>query len=302
MRSPDLLIIGAARSSTSALARYLACQPSVFISEPKEPHFLAHANDPPKYAGPGDDFLMNSRIVHAPAEYARLFEAAPEGSLKGEGSVTTLAFPSPSIENIRRYCRDDVKLIACLRDPVERMFSSYMYLRSRERETITSFEDALEAEAHRTAENWHHMWRYRALSRYDELLQPFIDEFGREQVHVCVSERLDGVASDEFAAVGEFLGLNSIDTSIEFGRINGGGTIRKGLVPSVVGAVVRNEWILEAAKRLVPRSVQERMYGRVFDRPELEGNLRAELDAEFRPVVDYVEQLVGPLPEWGAPR
>ena len=268
------------------------------IIDPKEPHFLAHAGEAPRYAGPGDDFLINERVVTDEEIYSSFFSQSEDGVLVGEGSVSTLAYPDPSIANIRRYCGDDVKLIACLREPVERMFSSYLYLRSRERETHLDFRDALADEQRRTSENWHHMWRYRALSQYELLLDPFIQEFGRDRVHIVISERLTGVDSSEFTQVANFLELPEIDESIAFGHINGGGVAGDNPLSKATKLIVRNEKLLEAAKAVVPRSIQERVYDRVFSRPTLESSFRRELEAEFEPVTSYVESLVGPLPEW----
>ena len=297
MGQPNFLIIGAARSSTSALARYLDSQGSVRITDPKEPHFLAHANTPPAYGGPGDDFLINDRVISDPAKYEELFTEAQQGVLQGEGSVTTFAFPEPSIENIDRYCPPEVKLIVCLRDPVERMFSSYLYLRSRQRETVLDFEEALALEAERTAANWHHMWRYEALSRYDELLPPFTEHFG-DRLHVCVSERLDGLASPEFTKIADFLGLPKVDESTEFGQINSGGVPAQGIVAHTAMKVVENERLLEVAKRAVPRSVQERLYSKMFYRPTLDPALASRLRQMLEPAIEVVEATVGALPEW----
>lgn len=298
MHRPNFLIIGAARSSTSALARYLDAQPSVGITDPKEPHFLGHAPEPATYAGPGDDYLMNDRVMVDADEYRKLFKNFDDSMIVGEGSVTTFAFPEPSIENIKRYCPADVKLIVCLRDPVERMFSSYLYLRSRERETVMDFAQALNEEQSRTDANWHHMWRYRALSQYEQLLSPFIDAFDRDYVHILISERLTGVDSDEFLKVAEFLDLPDVDQSIEFGHINGGGVAGTNMLSRTTSLVVRNEKLLETAKALVPRSLQEKVYDKVFSRPKIDPSLRVDLQREFEPVTKYVESLVGPLPEW----
>lgn len=296
MGEADFLIIGAARSSTSALARFLDSQSAVAITDPKEPHFLAHANTAPSYGGPGDDFLINDRVISDPAEYGGLFNAGPD-VLQGEGSVTTFAFPNPSIENIDKYCRPDVKLILCLRDPVERMFSSYLYLRSRQRETVLDFEEALSLEEERTASNWHHMWRYEALSRYDELLPPFTEHFG-DRLHICVSERLDGLASPEFKKIADFLEIPDVDESIEFGQINSGGVLGNGVVARAATKVIENERILEAAKRAVPRVVQERLYAKMFDRPTLDSALASRLREKLEPAISVAEANVGPLPEW----
>ncbi len=41
MRLPDFLIIGAAKSGTTTLYKYLCWHPQVYMSTPKEPEFFA---------------------------------------------------------------------------------------------------------------------------------------------------------------------------------------------------------------------------------------------------------------------
>src|SRR3954463_6801674 len=94
---PNFLIIGAAKSGTTALFKYLEQHPEVFISEPKEPHFLALANHPLNFSGPGDDQMMNSRAITDLSRYEKLFSSANGAKVIGEGSVSTLYYPQ-SIE------------------------------------------------------------------------------------------------------------------------------------------------------------------------------------------------------------
>ena len=48
MTMPNFLIIGAAKSGTSALWRYLGEHPDIFMSKKKEPHFFAYENSAPQ--------------------------------------------------------------------------------------------------------------------------------------------------------------------------------------------------------------------------------------------------------------
>ncbi|MCA9246295.1 MAG: sulfotransferase, partial [Planctomycetales bacterium] len=100
---PDFLIIGAARSGTTALAKILQQHPDIFLSEPKEPHFFAFADQPPCFTGPGDDVMMNRVAVTDPKAFEALFSGAPTSALRGEGSVSTLYYHDSSIPNIQRY-------------------------------------------------------------------------------------------------------------------------------------------------------------------------------------------------------
>ena len=51
--APDFLVIGAARSGTTALTSFLGEHPDVFVSTPKEPHFLAFPGGAPRFVGTG---------------------------------------------------------------------------------------------------------------------------------------------------------------------------------------------------------------------------------------------------------
>jgi len=300
LRGPDFIIAGAARSGTSALARYLASQDGVFFSEPKETHFLAHAGQHVTYAGPGDDHLINKAIVRDPDDWYRRFDELPEG-LRGDGSVSSLAFPEQSLENIARFCSDDLKVIVCLREPVARMHSSWLYLRSRGHETLEDFHEALAAEPDRIARNWHHMWRYRALSEYGPQLDAYIDALGQDRVHIVIAERLNGLDSSEFADVAAFLGIVLSDRTTEFGSINSGGVPNTSLATRAVMKLQESSTLVDIARRIVPIELRERVHSRLFDRPELDDALWASLEPEWVETVAAVERYAGALPEWRQP-
>ena len=79
--------------------------------------------------------------------YRRLFVPAPAHALRGEASVSYLYYPVAP-ESIRREL-PDTKLICLLRNPVDRAFSAYNFLRTRDFEPLDSFEAALAAEPDR---------------------------------------------------------------------------------------------------------------------------------------------------------
>jgi hypothetical protein len=140
-RLPSFCIIGAAKSGTTALFQYLAQHPQVFVSEPKEPHFLAFANQRPSFRGPYDKEIINERAVTDIAGYQRLFQNSQAFAAVGEASVSTLYYHQSSIPNIQRYI-PECKLMCILRNPVARAFSAYMYYVSLTRETVMDFGQA----------------------------------------------------------------------------------------------------------------------------------------------------------------
>ena len=90
-RLPTFLVIGAARSGTTALYLYLRQHPNVFMAQGKETNFFAFEGEALDFRGPGAEFVNNS--VATFDEYQRLFADAPEAAAIGEASPLYLYAP-----------------------------------------------------------------------------------------------------------------------------------------------------------------------------------------------------------------
>ena len=112
----------------------------------------------------------------------------------------------------------DAKLIALVRNPVDRAYSQYQHEVALGREPLT-FEDALAAEEGRTrgeAERlaadprafsrawWDHT--YAARGRYAEQLERWLDVYPREQLLVVATEELGERPAATYASILAFLG------------------------------------------------------------------------------------------------
>ncbi|MDP9239845.1 MAG: sulfotransferase domain-containing protein, partial [Actinomycetota bacterium] len=76
------------------------------------------------------------------------------------------------------------RLIALLRDPIDRAHSNWTHLWSAGLEPERDFPRACELEAERTAAGWAPFWRYLGLGRYGEQLTRLYEVFPAEQVLV----------------------------------------------------------------------------------------------------------------------
>ncbi len=114
---PDFLIIGAAKSGTTTLYKYLCLHPEIYMSNVKEPCFF----DADMSWHKGWDW------------YRSLFDGARNGQVCGEASTNYTRFPQvPGVpEKISKFL-PDVKLIYILRDPVERAYSHYVHMHTKE--------------------------------------------------------------------------------------------------------------------------------------------------------------------------
>ena len=178
-RLPTFLVIGAARSGSSSLHDSLRQHPQVFVSPIKEPHFFSNENKEPPRGVPG---APRSTRVTDINRYMELFEGAKPGMAVGEASVSYL-YSEDAPDRIRHYV-PDVRLIAILRNPVERAYSAFQYLRERGTEPYADFSEALEAEDERVQQKWSHMWHYRRMGFYGEQLARYYERFEPEQIHV----------------------------------------------------------------------------------------------------------------------
>lgn len=204
MPGPQFLVIGAARSGTTALFQYLAEHPGLFLTEPKEPHYFALAGTTPAFTGPGDRQTINRLAVTDRDAYLALYRAARPGQVRGEASVSTMYYPE-ALPRVREMA-PDARLVCLLRDPVDRALSAYGFMRTRGWEPCDTFEEALADEPRRIAAGWHHIWHYVGMSRYGEQLQRVLEVFPREQVLVLRHEDMtadpDAVLDRVYAHVG----------------------------------------------------------------------------------------------------
>lgn len=113
---PDFIIGGAPKCATTALFDYLAQHPQVFASDPKEPHYFASA-------ALGRPVMQGD---YSRAAYERLFAARAPNQLAGEGSTHYLHHAA-AVAPLMAAEVPQAKLIFCLREPVSRAFSHFLF-------------------------------------------------------------------------------------------------------------------------------------------------------------------------------
>ncbi|MCA9954706.1 MAG: sulfotransferase [Anaerolineales bacterium] len=181
MTLPNFLIIGAAKSGTTSFYRYLGQHPQIFANV-KEPGYFALAGQQVAYAGPGDQDGFVRRITTDPKAYEALFDGVTDEKAAGEASVLYLYSPEAPLR-IKKTI-PQAKLIAILRNPIERAYSGYLHMRRDGREPLANFADALAAEPERIAANWEHQWHYTKLGLYHTQLVRYYAQFPADQIAV----------------------------------------------------------------------------------------------------------------------
>jgi hypothetical protein len=303
MTWPTFLIIGAAKAGTSSLFAYLGQHPDVFISPTKEPNFFALAGQRVGYAGPGDG-IVNRVSITTESEYRALFKAVKNEAAVGEASNLYLYVPEAAAA-----IRDHVptaKLVAILRDPVERAHSSYLHMRRDQREPLASFEDALAQESARIAQNWEPLWHYTQLGLYHAQLQRYYDLFPREQIAVYL---YDDFQADPRRVLRDLFGFLGVDPSFEPDmsvRHKVAGSPRSRALHTLL---TRPNPAKGLAKRLMPPGWRARVYGALMQknivqhRDRLRGDTRRRLARLYRDEVGRLSRLIDrDLSHWLADR
>jgi hypothetical protein len=207
---PDYLIIGAQRAGTTSLHRYLVQHPGVrTMLRTKGVHFFDVAY------GRGMAWYASRFPTKAYAWYVARRHGVE--LVTGEASPYYLYHPLVAQRVAEHLPR--VKLIALLRDPVQRAYSHYQHEVARGFETLP-FEEAIEAEPARLAgeeermaaeplynsfAHQHHS--YLARGRYHEQLARWRARFDDDQLLVLSAERFFREPDPTFRRVLDFLGL-----------------------------------------------------------------------------------------------
>jgi hypothetical protein len=201
---PNFFVIGASRSGTTALYHLLRNHPQVYLPRLMEPRFFAFEGDPMAYRGPGDDLLAN-RVVTDLTDYAALYEGVRDEIAIGEVTPAYLSVDNAA-ERIRRYC-PKARIIAVLRNPVERAISSFRLERLDGWEPLECLGEALREEDTRHRAGWSYIWRYRDRGRYFQQLTRYFDLFPSSSIRIYIYE--DWLESKSLPVkIFEFLGLS----------------------------------------------------------------------------------------------
>jgi hypothetical protein len=208
---PELLIIGTQRGGTTSLYEYLSRHPDVVPPLGKELQYFSVEH------GRGEAWYR----AHFPTE-----RAVERRRHRGADCLVFEASPyylfHPHAPRRAAATVPGAKLIALLRDPVERAYSHYAHMQQRGLEPL-SFEDAVAAEPERLAgevermqadptyeSRAHRLWSYVSRGRYAPQLSEWLAHFPRPQLLVLKSEDLFADPGAVYGRVLEFLGLRPL--------------------------------------------------------------------------------------------
>jgi hypothetical protein len=201
-RFPDFFVVGAPRCGTTALCRYLARNPQVCFSRPKEPHYFALLAPGAPLEDLEEAYLSRYFAHHAPAHRAI-----------GEGSVSYLASPH-AVERILKV-HPGAKFIAMVRDPLQMLPSYHLRMRFLLIEDEEDFATAWQLQAQRARGERvprhcvdPRLLLYREVARFGEQIDRLHRLAGKDQVHVVLFDDLASDAAGVYRRALAFLGVD----------------------------------------------------------------------------------------------
>lgn len=181
VKRPDFIVGGATRSGSEKLRTILGAHPRILIPQNIEERFF------------------RKDMSHAQSASADEAKKAAGGILHGEWEVDP--------EKVKKYC-PDAKIVFTLRNPVTRAYSQYWKSRSEGKETIQSFEAALDEEisGRRKPETNGKCWIFK--NQYQLHLDEWFSLFKREQILILIMEEWIDFPEGGLAPLEQFLELD----------------------------------------------------------------------------------------------
>lgn len=245
-RTPNFFIVGAPKCGTTAMARYLAEHPKIFITDPKEPNFFTR------------EFEVYQRQYRSDDEYLALYNDAQEDhQAVGEASVWTLYSQSAVPEILDRF--PHAKFIAMVRNPVIMAESLHAQMLLMREEEVENFESAWALQDKRSAgKHIPEICReptfllYREVCSLGDQVARLLRVAGKENCHVVVFDDFVKNTAQAYASALEFLEVEH-DGRSEFPVINANREYRWASIQSLlIKAPVLLRPLVRNLKRILP--------------------------------------------------
>ena len=327
-RTLSFVIIGAAKSGTTALFEYLRTHPDIALPREKETGFFALN----QLFDRGWQWYIRSFLADLPAgkTYGDVSPAYMWGTphsgtpLHAPSSLPPDAQPQGLAERVvpERIAKaiPEVKIICILRDPIYRAISHYQMGRLwgwEKRDLDTAMSELLIPEQIEQSRRWitGTTW-YITLGEYGRILAPYLELFPSTQIHIVFSGDLlakrEQVLRDLFAF---------IDVDADWTPSNVDTRYRQAATTRRIPAIDLYRWRQSTATLRPLRSIwthmprrQQGSLNRLYDwltfrndlwnarrdakRPVLDARVRSSLEHHYRADGSLLGRLIGQQPPW----
>lgn len=262
-------LIGPGKSGTTAMYNLLCKHPQVAMATVKETCFF------------------NDHHHRGLAWYRALFPATVGPQVRAVGEVSnTYIFSPVAAERMKAY-NPRMRVAACLRNPIERTFSHWLFLK-RNAELDGTFEEGMQKRPDLVERG-----------KYAMHLEPWIAHLGREQVLVLVFDDFVASPLDAYNRLLAFIGVDAVESAelADADRLPASAPRSRVAARAVkaVADVVRKAGHPRLIQ-MVKDSALPRMLYRPYggdDKPRMSDATRADLAAHFADDARRLSELLG---------
>lgn len=286
--SLDFLVIGASKCGTTSFWQALDSHPELATPGDKERGF----------------FNSDARYAKGMAAFVESVfpSASPEQRL---GTITPNYMSTGRYEQVAGRARDaipEARLIALLRDPIDRAVSHYRQLVRVGAAAGAGFEEHVRAIARVGRPDADVVGD----SEYGRILERWLDFFPREQLLVLLTDELENEPRETYRRTFAFLGVDESHEPSDRPRLNVGGTATR-VTPEALAELHafldRSVWpaVEDAAeaRRALTWWIDHHWNVLPDDEPvEVGAALRAELEDHFRRDAERLSDVLGAQPPW----
>ncbi len=232
---PTFLVVGANKGGTTSIYHYLKQHPEVYLSPIKEPHYFSKdidvqlfsrefaqnkLQDIGKYVNGDMQQEYHAAFIREWNHYQKLFKHVASQKAIGELSTSYLYSKVAAQEIVNALGK--IKIIICLRNPVERAWSHYRMNLWTGNSNQFDFLKALEADFDHHPKVWGNAHLYVELGLYYEQVKRYIDLFGSDHVKIIFTEDMKQNATQVIKELYEFIGVEASfnpDTSTKYNEV-----------------------------------------------------------------------------------
>ncbi|MFW6014453.1 MAG: sulfotransferase family protein [Candidatus Nanoarchaeia archaeon] len=283
MNKPNLFIVGAAKSGTTAMHEFLKEHPEVFMCEPKEPGYFAK------------DFKTQPM---SRKEYFKYFKRAKNERIVGESSTGYLR--SKVAPKLIKEFNPQAKIIIMLREPVNFLYSFHSQKVFNLHEPVKDFEKALSLEKQRRKGKYLPKGTkspsklfYSEWAKFSEQVKNYYKYFNKEQVKIILYDDFKADPIKVYNEVLKFLGVSPFKPTVKY--VNANKYVKTPGVKRFLDKIGLSRKLI----KIIPESVYLKLVKPVrklmFEekpRPKLSNTLRKRLMKEYKPEVKRLSKLL----------
>jgi hypothetical protein len=193
MRLPNFICIGTQKAGTTLLYEILKQHPQIFLPNVKEVHF----------------FDVDQNYDKGLEWYKQFFDDSENYKIVGDITPAYIYFKDIP-QRIQETLGTDVKLLAMLRNPVDRAYSHYWMAFRRGYEDLP-FEEAIKKEDLRIKKGYPNTHRFSYISRgfYSEQMKRYLSVFSENNIMVIIFEEFINNLKANVQSILDFLSCTS---------------------------------------------------------------------------------------------